>query len=473
MKFIGREQELSFLEERYAAPGGQLLVMYGRRRVGKTETLRKFCKDKPHVFYSCRESSDGEQLKAYSARVLKAGIPAARYIQVFGDWEAAFRSITELPGGSAKQLLVIDEFPYMCKGNNSIPSILQNLWDETLKNENVMLVLCGSAMSFIEKELLAEKSPLYGRATGIYKMKPLPYPDAMRFFGKAGDVDKVFSYAAVGGIPHYLGQMNPAYSAADNVIHNVLKKGCPLYSEVEFLIRQELREPALYNTIIEAIALGNTQLNDIYTKTRIEKTKINVYLKNLIELGIIEREFSVLASKKEQAASTRGIYRLTDNFFRFWYRFVFTNLSDLEAGDHEGVNRYAVEPQLNDFCSPVFEYICRDYLRLQNKKGALPFRAQKIGRWWGRTLDGTETEIDVLAVDSVASNYIFAECKFRDAPFDVGEYNKLKAKQLPLKSNAKVYYSLFSKSGFTQGLRDEAARDPMLVLVDLADVLAD
>lgn len=158
--FIGREQELGFFEDKYNAPGGQLVVLYGRRRIGKTEVLQKFAEGKPHVFYSCRELSDAKQLAAFSARILKSDSPAAKYLKTFEDWEGAFKSILELPGNGKKKLFIIDEFPYMCKGDPSIPSILQILWDETLKNQDVMIVLCGSSMSFIEKDLLSEKNPL-------------------------------------------------------------------------------------------------------------------------------------------------------------------------------------------------------------------------------------------------------------------------------------------------------------------------
>ena len=292
--FIGRKQELQFLEDKYNSKGGQLVVLYGRRRVGKTETLREFCKGKQHVFYSCREVSDKLQLRSFSQKLLRQNIPAASYVKEFSDWESALKSITELPYGDSKKLLIIDEFPYMCKGNTSIPSILQTLWDEYLKDENVMIVLCGSAMSFIEKELLAEKNPLYGRATGIYKMESMGFYDAAKFFPNYSERDKIIAYAVLGGIPHYLKQFDPDISLEDNIKNNILTKGCALYSEVEFLLRQELRETSLYNSIIEAVALGNTKLNEISVKSLIDDTsKTSVYLKNLIELEIVEREFSI------------------------------------------------------------------------------------------------------------------------------------------------------------------------------------
>lgn len=159
----------------------------------------------------------------------------------------------------------------MVKGNNAIPSILQKLWDEVLKQSNVMLILCGSAMSFIEKEVLAEKNPLYGRATGILKMQAMDFYSAQQFFPNYSTEDKITAYAILGGIPHYLKQFSDKYSLGENIVRSILSRGSVLYSEVEFLMRQELRETSVYNAVIEAVALGNTQLNDIYQKLRLIK----------------------------------------------------------------------------------------------------------------------------------------------------------------------------------------------------------
>ncbi|MCL2426783.1 MAG: ATP-binding protein [Oscillospiraceae bacterium] len=468
--FIGRKQELSFLESKYTAVGGQLIVLYGRRRVGKTAMLQHFCTNKPHVFYSCREISDEKQLAGYSERILQTGIPAAQYLDVFSDWETALKAVLELPSDGGKKLLVIDEFPYMCKGNPSIPSILQILWDETLKDENVMIILCGSAMSFIEKKLLSEKNPLYGRATGIYKMNELPFDDAIKFFPNYSCEDKMLAYAVLGGIPHYLKQFNPDLPLNENIVKHVLTKGCALYSEVEFLIRQELREPAFYNTIIEAVALGNTKLNDIYTKTGLDKAKISVYLGNLMELEILEREFPVTASTKERATSTRGLYRITDNFFRFWYHFVFPYMSDFEVGDAEGVFEHIVFPQLNAFTSPIFESVCREFLRKLNRQNALEFRVTKLGRWWGK-LDGTQAEVDVVAIDMTSTQYILGECKFRNSHMDLDALEKLRANAGFVNKGATIQYALFSKSDFSESLISKAKQDESLLLFSLSDIV--
>lgn len=478
--FIGRKQELQFLEDKYNSKGGQLIVVYGRRRVGKTETLREFCKNKTHIFYSCREISDKLQLRSFSEKLLREKIPAASYVKEFADWETAFRNIAELPYGDNKKLIIIDEFPYMCKNNESIPSILQNLWDEQFKDENVMIVLCGSAMSFIEKELLAEKNPLYGRATGIYKMEAMGFYDAVQFFPNYTDKEKILAYSVLGGIPHYLAQFDPAKSLDDNIKKNILTKGCILYSEVEFILRQELRETPLYNTIIESVALGNTKLNDISTKSLIDDTsKTSVYLKNLIELQIVEREFSVDDGTKERANNNRGLYRLTDNFFRFWYAFVFTNISELEGGDVDGVFEYAIKPQLHEFAALGFEDVCREYIREMQKENKLPFRYKRMGRWWGKTTvrrkeitETKETEIDLLAVSEKSDKYLVGECKFKGKPFSYSEYLDTIVKLSPQKEKTEFYYYLFSESGFDEKIIAEAAKTGRIRPITIEDIVA-
>ncbi len=472
--FIGREAELKFLEDKYSESKGQLIVLYGRRRVGKTETLKEFCKGKPHFFYSCTQSTDRVQLSKFSKQLLKEGIPAGKYISEFEDWETAFSSFLDLPYGEAKRLVVIDEFPYMCKGNPSIPSIIQNLWDNSLKDSNVMIVLCGSAMSFIEKELLAEKNPLYGRATGIYKMNEMSFYDAAKFFPDYSARDKVISYAVLGGIPHYLSQWNPDLSVDENIKKNILTKGCVLYSEVEFLLHQELRETPVYNAVIEAVALGNTRLNEISQKSLINDTsKTSVYLKNLIELGIVEKEFSVDDKTREKANSYRGRYHLADNFFRFWYTFGFANISALEDGDVDGVYEYIVKPALHEFASFPFEEVCKAFVKELQKDNKLPFRYAKMGRWMGKTtvrsstaptgVFTSETEIDILAISKDEKEYLVGECKFKGRPFSFSEYLDTAAKLAPLKEKAKFTYALFSESGFDEGLQEKAEKGEVLL----------
>ena len=458
--FIGRKEELKFLEDQYCKAEGQFIVLYGRRRVGKTETIRKFCEDKKHIFYTCIECPDGQQLQAFSKRVLQTGIPASRYLQSFADWEQAFLSVLEV-STEEKIVLVIDEFPYMVKGNASIPSVLQKLWDETLRNENIMIILCGSSMSFIEKEILAEKNPLYGRTTGILKMQEMSFYEAIQFIPGFSSEEKIMTYAILGGIPHYLRQFDDSLSLEENIKTRILHRGSILYSEVEFLLRQELRETSIYNVIIQAIALGNTKLHDIHQKTQIEKTKLTAYLKNLMDLRLITREFSVEDSIKEAANVQRGLYRVTDQYFKFWYAFVFPNISELEAGDVDGVYQYAVAPELERYTSYIFEDVCKNYLRLQNQCDALPFHFSKIGRWWNKT-----DELDIMAVDYKKEQYLLGECKYRNSKFSLADWTRMKEKFKGHDGN-QLYYYLFSKSGFSEDVIEITKKEPVcLVLLD-------
>ena len=473
--FIGRENELKFLSQCYESDNAEFVVLYGRRRVGKTETLKEFCKGKPSVFYSCREYTTEKQLAEFSNALLSWRPDIKAYTDSFSDWDKAFSFIGEMEG-EKKTIIVIDEFPYMCKNNSSIPSVLQIVWDTILKDKNIMLILCGSSMSFIEKDLLADKNPLYGRTTGIYKMLPMPYYDAIKFFPDFSDEDKLIAYAILGGIPHYLKQFDPKRSLKENIIDKILTKGTVLYSEVEFLLRQELRETSVYNTVIEAIALGNTSFNALLTKTGIEKSKLSVYLKNLIELGIVEREFSALSSEKERASNGKGLYNLTDNYFRFWYAFGYSNLSELEMDDAVGVWEDYIEGTLHSFASKSFEKICIEYMYSMNKQRKLPFRFSKIGRWWGnvkKDIDGQKRncpeEIDIVAADKGEEQFIIGECKFRTELFDNGELRKLKGK---IDFSGKTYYYLFSLSGFTDAVIQVSNTDDRLFLIDAAQLVS-
>lgn len=454
---IGRESELRFLEEKYHGPGGQLILLYGRRRVGKTAVLRKFCQGKPHAYYAAAECTDERQLAAFSARLLsrEAGTGSA---PGFSDWAQAFRHVSELASDGGKRLLIIDEFPLMVKSNGSIPAILERLWEQEWRSAEVMVVLCGSAVSFIEKEFLAEKSPLYGRATGILKMTGIGVFDAARFFPAYSALDKIRAYAVLGGVPHYLERFDGQKSLGENIQTQILAPGSVLYSEVEFLMRQELRETTVYNTILEAVALGNTKLNDIFLKTRIEKSKLTVYLKNLTNLGLIQREFSVSDGMKEEANVQRGLYQITDNFFRFWYAFVFPNASPLEADGAGGVWRSAVGPFLDQYASCAFQDICREYLRRKNRENALPFRFTEIGRWWNKT-----DEVDIMAANLDQSRFLLGKCKFEDQPLDMWDLTAAVKKFTPKNKSAETYYYLFSKSGFTHEVQNAAGSQIFLI----------
>ena len=468
MGFIGRNDELGFLESSYAQSSAQLVVLYGRRRVGKTEILSRFAQHKNPVFFAAPQAGKDEQLAAFSRQMFEAGSPASRYLRQYPDWDTALRDIANLPAleNDAKRLIIIDEFPYLVRSDKSLPSLIQNLWDHVLRHANIMLILCGSSMSFVEKEILSEKSPLYGRATGILKVNPMPYWDAAQFFPNYSPADNALTFAVLGGMPHYLAQFDPDEDVATNIQQRILRRGSALYSEVEFLMHQEFREPATYNTILHAVALGATQLNDIAQRAALSAAAASTYLKNLVEVSIVEREFPVDAKPVEESKIMRGLYRISDNFFRFWYAFVAPNRSDLELGDIGGVYAYDIEPTLHDFAGMPFERICEQWLRRRNMQRQLPFHASHIGRWWD-----AHNEIDIVAVDKSAAHLLTCECKFRNKPMDIPMLRALQEKALRLKGQERECM-LFSLGGFSPELSKLAKEDGSLQLVGIDDLYA-
>ncbi|KFI49106.1 ATP-binding protein [Bifidobacterium biavatii] len=469
MAFIGRRDDLELLEDCFREKRAQLVFVYGRRRVGKTETLTQFAKGKDTLFFAAQNATKEDQLASFSRLMFDAGAPGREYLSQYPTWEAALSELARLPEPSdgGRRLVIFDEFPYLAKSDPSLPSVLQNLWDHTLRHANLMIVICGSSMSFIEKELLSEKSPLYGRATGILKMTPLPYWDAVKFFPDYSVEDKALAYAILGGVPRYLEEFDPEESLEANIKRRILRRIAPLYSEVEFLLHEELRETAKYNSIIRAIALGGTSLNEIATHTMMPGATVAAYLSNLMELGIVEREFPASAKIKEHAKGARGLYRLIDNFFRFWYMFVFPYRSELERGDVNDVYERCVRPTLHDFAGLPFEGMCREWMWRESINGRLPFRARTVGRWWDRT-----REIDVMAVADSGDRAIVGECKFRNTPMDVPMLNLLRDRAAHIGVPDRQYY-LFSLGGFTKPLIDAASAEQSDVrLLDLDDLFA-
>ena len=473
--FIGREEELRFLNEKYSSNNAEFITIYGRRRVGKTELLTEFCKDKPALFYACNEYTDKKQFTAFCESLVSFEPSLFKQIKRFADWEDVFSSLADL-SGEEKKVIVIDEFPFMCKGNKSIPSILQNLWDHKLKNANIMLIICGSSISFMVDEILAAKNPLYGRMTGIYKVEPLPFYDAVKFFPNYSNEDKIIAYSILGGIPHYLKQFNPKVSLEENIKKQILSKGTVLFGEVEYILHQELREPASYITLLEAIATGSTKFNEICDRSQIESSKLSAYLKSLLELGIISRDFPALTKAKDKAKRNQGEYRITDDFFRFWFAYAYKYSSELALGNVDELWNYVIKKDLHNFASKAFENVSISYLRMQRSRENVPVPFLLIGRWWGKVTHKDENgkphtvseEIDVLAADKDEKNYIIGECKFTNEPFDLAQ---LKTLQKKLEIDSEKYWYLFSLNGFTDAVKDAAKENSNIKLVTLDDML--
>ena len=362
---------------------------------------------------------------------------------------------------------MIDEFPYLVRKNKALLSELQHLIDHKLVNGNLFIILCGSYMGFMEKEVLGSKSPLFGRRTAQLHMKPFNYRTSCKFLDGFSDEEKLELYGAFGGTPLYLQQINNNESFEENIKRSYLKVTSYLYEEALLLLRQEVQEPGVYSAIIEAIASGYTKANEISTKIGEDSAKCLKYIKTLCELGILHKETPF----GEKETSRKTIYGISDFMFRFWYRYVFANRTLIETGAQQAVWLKKIEPDYNGYMGLVFEKVCADYLSDKNAKGELPILFTSIGRWWGTNpVTHGQEEIDLVANDR--KDYIFGECKWRNEKLNLSILRELKTKaDIFSKNRNNTYYFLFSKSGFTDAVKNEVKADNSVILVDLSDIM--
>lgn len=458
--FIGRKNELSLLEEMYEREGFQFLVLYGRRRVGKTSLMCEFAKRHRVVFFSAQEKNDTLNLEDFSEVLQKYF--GENYFGSFRDWKTAF----EYAGDGAadqKMVVIIDEFPFIAEENPSVKSILQHTIDHSWKEKNIFLILCGSSVSFMENEVMGYKSPLYGRSTAQLEVKPFDYYESSLFFPEYSNIDKLLAYGILGGIPCYLNAFDGKASIEKNIAEKIIRTGAFLKEEPQLLLKMELREPAVYNSIFESIAGGASRLNDIALKTHEENQKCAKYINTLRSIKLIDR----ITPCGDSDSSRKSLYRMADNYYLFWYRFIFPNTSYYELMGASEAAKEIVD-ELSGYMGEVFESICEQYMLRLAKRRRLPFVPYKIGRWWGANpKTKKQDDIDILALDKSGEAAIFCECKFKNALFDKKEYEDFICASEIFTKPEKRYYYLFSKSGFTKAVREYAKRDgAVLVTVD-------
>lgn len=462
--FIGREKELAELNDLYVQDKFQLFVLYGRRRVGKTTLLNEFCKGKDTIFYSAEQSNNKLNLEKFSRLVFN--FYGEDNLEPFSSWGNALSYIDERQK-EKRLILVIDEFPYLVKKNKALLSEMQHLIDHKLKNGKLFMVLCGSYMGFMEKEVLGSKSPLFGRRTGQLHMKPFNYQTSMQFLEGFSNEDKLKLYGAFGGTPLYLQQIQLGSSFEENIKRAFLKVTAYLYEEPLLLLRQEVQEPGVYSAIIEAIAGGYTKSNEISTKIGEDSAKCLKYIKTLCELGILYKE----SPFGEKDSSRKTIYGISDFMFRFWYRYVFSNRTLVETGAQQAIWEKRIEPNYSSYMGLVFEKICSDYLTAQNANGNLPFLFTSIGRWWGTNpKTHKQLEIDLIANDG--KDYLICECKWRNEKTDLSVLNELRENaDIFNKKRDNTWFVLFTKVGFTDAVIKEAENNPNILLVDMSKIM--
>ncbi len=460
--FIGRERELNSLEKLYASDKFEFAVIYGKRRVGKTALLNHFIRNKKAIYFMGVESNDKQNLENFSKNILEYGV-GIQADTAFLSFQAALEYVFQL-AEKERLILAIDEYPYVARSSRSLASTLQLLIDKYKENSKLMLILCGSSMSYMEDHVLAYKAPLYGRRTAQMKMQPFDFADACRYFKNFSDEDKALIYGIVGGTPQYLLQMDDKLSIEENIKNTFLNPTSSLFEEPENLLKQEVREPALYNAIITAIATGSTRMAEISTKVGAETSVCAAYLKNLLALGLVQKE-----TPYGEKASRKSIYAIYDNMFRFWYRFVPENYSIISRGASD-IAYKRMEPHLSDYMGKVFEEICKQYLWKLLLKGQSPVEFGELGRWWGTDpFTHSQTEIDIMG-EQDKNTALFGECKWTNERVDTGVLETL-AKRGQLFHYGKIYLVLFAKRGFTKGCVDMANRMGNVMLVSYDDLV--
>lgn len=462
--FIGREKELKELNKLYNEDKFQLFVLYGRRRVGKTTLLKEFCKNKKSIFYSAEQSNEKINLEKFSELVFD--FFNEKTLEPFSSWENALKYINNRQS-KERLILVFDEFSYLANRNKAILSVFQHLIDHTLQYGKLFIILCGSYMGFMEKEVLGAKSPLFVRRTAQLHMKSFNYSTSIKFLNGFSQEEKLMLYGAFGGTAMYLQQISQNKTLEENIKDIFLKPTGYLYEEPLLLLRQEVQEPGVYSAIIEAIAGGASKANEIATKTGEDSAKCLKYIKTLTELGIIYKKTPF----GEKDSSRKTLYRISDFMFRFWYRYVSENKTLLETDAQDIVWQRKIMPDYSNYMGLVFESVCKDYLLNKNMRGELPILFTEIGRWWGTdSKTHQQVELDLIAKDK--NDFLICECKWKNELLDYGVLEDLKKKADVFSANREnTYYVLFSKSGFTQAVIDEAGRDENIILVNLNDIV--
>jgi AAA+ ATPase superfamily predicted ATPase len=447
--FINRQAELDQLRRLYGSDKAELFILYGRRRVGKTELLRAFSADKPHIFFIATLSSDVEQLATFSRQVYgfsHSDIPEGF---TYPTWEGAFRALAEIPM-QPRPIIILDEFTYLISGNKAIPSILQKVWDEKLKDTPLMMVLCGSYIGMMETEVLGYRAPLYGRRTASNLLQPLDLPNAALFFPRYAPEDQFLTWAVLGGMPYYLRTFSQNQDVFVNIRQHILDPHTgALFNEPQLLLMEELREPRNYFSILRAIAQGHTRLSEITQASGVGTVNsVARYLDILQQMHLITRR--VPATEKQPEKSKKGLYQIDDHFLRFWFRYVHPNQSQFDLGLKDAIFEQRILPDVDHFAATAFETAAQGFVAYLAQSGQLTFLPERVGAWWDR-----DAEIDVLAVSHAEQTALVGECKWSKKALGTNILDDLKSKAQVLMRKTeinKVHFALFARSGFTPAL---------------------
>ena len=452
MKFINRKNEMKTLEKEFTRDSS-FTVIYGRRRTGKTTLIKEFIKTKESFYFFADKQNEIIQIERFKKQLaIYFNDDLLDKIEI-KDWDTLFTYLISKLPKDEKFVLVIDEFQYLCMTNKNFSSIFQRIYDEKLKDSNVMLILCGSLISMMYSEVLAYDSPLYGRRTAQIRLKPIKFDYYNEFFTDKSHRELIEFYSITGGIPKYIQEFNKNRSPIWNIENNIFDNNNFLYSEPKFLLQEEINDLSRYFSIIQSIANGDTKMAAIATRLGLNSGSLSPYLSKLIDLDILEREVPVTENIDN---SKKSLYYIKDNYLAFWFNYVYPYQSYLEIENL----KYPLEKISSTFdlwVSKAYERLCLESLIAHEE---IDFPISKVGRWWSKN-----EEIDVVGLGE--KEIIFGECKWskKHVGLSVLFALKEKAKKVKWKNNSREeYFILFSKSGFSPDLREAAEKDSRIIL---------
>ncbi|KKQ05070.1 MAG: hypothetical protein US25_C0030G0003 [Candidatus Moranbacteria bacterium GW2011_GWE1_36_7] len=453
MKFYNRKQELKALNDWWREKKSHLVILYGKRRVGKTALSLEFAKGKPSIFYLAERLDSKLQLEKISKEV--GNFFKDEYVSQYGftQWEQFFKYIADK---NERMVIIIDEFPYLVDSDPAIPSIFQKGWNLHLSKSKTFLILCGSSIGMMEKHTLIHGAPLYGRRSGQILVRPFNFSDLEELFPDSSFDERLMIFSTVGGTITYLKNFLSKENFWNVVENKILSKEQFLYEEVEFLLREELREPRNYFSILLALSLGKRKTSEIINYTGFDKATVSSYLSILQQLLIVEKEIPV--TEKFPEKSRKGLYKISDNFFEFWFRYVFRNKKLIEEGNSKEVIGI-IKGSQNEFISSNYEEVSREWVKHNIKTNF-----QYVGRWWDKN-----DEIDLVGIDSETKEIIFGECKWSNKKVGTNIFIELEGKAQKVEWNngqREENFILFSKSGFTADMIKLAKERGNVVLVD-------
>jgi len=471
MKFVSREMELRLLSDLYQRDGAQLLILYGRRRVGKTRLVTHWGKalDEPYFYWMASQTSAVNQLREFSQHLFQflhlnvAVDPTFSY----GSWDAAFAELNRV-AADRRLVVILDEFTYVMQSNSEVPSLIQRAWDHQLQSSNIFLILTGSLAGIIQRAALDYHAPLYGRATARLKLWPLSFGALADMLPNYGTEQRVAVYTMTGGIPTYIEQFDDQSSILQNLQQRIVTPVNVMLTDAVFLLREQLEEPRNYMAILNAIASGNHQLSAVANHAGIARSNISKYLQVLQELGYVERLVPVTLRRPEQ--SRRGRYVITDPYLRFYFRFLAPNLGDIERGRVRQTTALLYDHLLDFIGTHTFEELSREWVSIVSELGELPFLPERVGSFWSK-----EAQVDVVAINWRTKQILLGECKWGQRPVGRNVIQTLidkTAKVLPGGASWQIHYAFFARRAFTDSAKALAA-EHHASLITLAQIESD